>query len=1025
MTNEKHNGGLIQIKKREDVCPGKKLDLATVREKMDFATAHDAAEKTGPQYWRSLEELSGSPEFQEALHREFPKGASEWLDKASRRGFLKVMGASLGLAGMTGCVKLPLEPIVPYVRQPENVIPGRAMYYATAMTLGGYANPLLVESHLGRPTKVEGNDRHPVSMGGTDIFAQASLLGLYDPDRSQTVNSLGDVRSWQGFLSAVRGPLTAQKSLQGAGIRILTTTISSPTLADQIRNFLKLYPQAKWHVYEPINRDNVFEGAKMAFGQPVETRYDFSKADVVVSLDADFLYAGYPGNTRYIRDFASRRSPDGNMNRLYVIESTPSSTGAKADHCLAVRASIVEVFARGLSVTDQANWDISGQREQAFARTVRADLASHHGSSIVIAGDHQPAEVHAMAHALNAQLGNVGKTVFYTDPVDANPVNQTESLKELVADMQGGKVDLLIILGGNPAYDAPADLNFGDLLKSGKVPVRVHHGLYQDETAELCQWHVPATHELESWGDARAYDGTVSIIQPLIAPLYSGKSAIEFVALLSGQSDATGYDLVRSYWQKQHTGADFEQFWRKSLHEGWIEGTAFAPKSLTAKNVDASAPSAASDTNAIQLNIRRDPNIWDGQFSNNGWLQELPKPLSKLTWDNAILIGPKMASRLGLQTKDIVELELNGKKAKGAIWIQAGHPDNSVTVTLGYGRKRAGRVGTGQGFSAYDLRTTAALWTASGVQIRKTGDIYQLASTQGMQSMETPNGDTRPLVREATLEEYKKNPNFAHDEEPEIPRDMTLYPNFLYEEQKYSWGMAIDLNKCVGCNNCILACQSENNIAVVGHEQTLLGRHMHWLRVDVYYEGDRDNPKAYFQPVPCMQCENAPCEVVCPVGATSHTTEGLNDMVYNRCVGTRYCSNNCPYKVRHFNFLLFQDWETQQYKMMRNPDVSVRSRGVMEKCTYCVQRISERRIDTETASVREGKEIKIGDELQTACQQSCPADAIVFGNINDPNSAVSKWKAQTRNYSLLGELNTRPRTTYLAEVKNPNPELES
>ena len=384
-----------------------------------------------------------------------------------------------------------------------------------------------------------------------------------------------------------------------------------------------------------------------------------------------------------------------------------------------------------------------------------------------------------------------------------------------------------------------------------------------------------------------------------------------------------------------------------------------------------------------------------------------------------------MASRLGLETKDVVELELDGKKAKGAIWIQAGHPDHSVTITLGYGRTRAGRVGTGQGFDAYAFRTTAHLWTASGLQIRKTGDIYELASTQGMQSMETPNGATRPLVREATLEEYKKNPNFAHEEEPEVPREVTLYPNFLYEEQKYAWGMAIDLNKCVGCNNCMLACQSENNIAVVGHEQTLLGRHMHWIRIDVYYEGDRDNPKAYFQPVPCMQCENAPCEVVCPVGATSHTTEGLNDMVYNRCVGTRYCSNNCPYKVRRFNFLLFQDWETLQYKMMRNPDVSVRSRGVMEKCTYCVQRISERRIDTERASVIEGKEIKIGDELQTACQQSCPADAIIFGNVNDPNSAVSKWKAQSRNYSLLGELNTRPRTTYLAEVKNPNPELES
>jgi MoCo/4Fe-4S cofactor protein with predicted Tat translocation signal len=1013
------------ISKREDICPSKKLDLTSVRAHIDQATAHDAAEKTGPEYWRSLEELAGTEAFQEALHREFPKGASEWVDSVSRRGFLKVMGASLGLAGMTGCVRLPLEPIIPYVRQPENVIPGRPMFYATAVTLGGYASPVLVESHLGRPTKIEGNDQHPASLGGTDIFTQASILGLYDPDRSQSVMSMGDQRSWQAFLSAIRGPLSAQKALQGAGIRILTPTISSPTLADQLQNFLKVYPQAKWHVYEPVNRDNALEGAKMAFGQPVETRYDFSKADVIVSLDADFLYAAFPGNTRYIRDFAARRNPDGgNMNRLYVIESTPGSTGAKADHRLPVRAGWISTISSGLALVLGAQTNATGivmgmpgPEVTKFLGPLLTDLKSHGSSSLVIAGDHQPPAVHALAHAINAKLGNVGKTVFYSDAVDANPINQIDSIKDLVADMNGGKVDLLIILGGNPVYDAPADLNFADAMTSGKVPLRVHYGLYQNETAELCQWHVNAAHELEAWGDARAYDGTVSIIQPLIAPLYNSKSALEFVALLSGQAEATGYDLVRAYWQKQHTGADFEQFWRKSLHDGWIAGTAFAPKSVTAKSAAAPSESKPADANAIELNIRRDPTIYDGQFSNNGWLQELPKAMSKLTWDNAVLIGPKMASRLGIKVEDVVELELNGKKISGPVWVQAGHPDNSVTITLGYGRKRAGRVGTAQGFDAYALRTTTNPWIAAGVQIRKTGDTYKLASTQGMQSMETPNGDTRPLVRETTLEEYRKEPNFAKEEE--TPYELTLYKPYPYKEEDYAWGMAIDLNSCVGCNNCILACQSENNIAVVGKEQTVRGRHMHWIRVDAYYQGDRDNPKAFFQPVPCMQCENAPCEVVCPVGATNHTTEGLNDMVYNRCVGTRYCSNNCPYKVRRFNFLLFQDWDTPQYKMMRNPDVSVRSRGVMEKCTYCVQRISERRIDAE----REDR--KINDtELQTACQQSCPAGAIIFGNINDPNSKVSKLKAQSRNYSLLGELNTRPRTTYLAEVRNPNPELE-
>jgi MoCo/4Fe-4S cofactor protein with predicted Tat translocation signal len=1018
MDDETKSGGLIQITKKEDVCPGAKdkLSLAAVRDRIEAATAHDAAEKTGPEYWRSLEELAGSQDFRDALHREFPKGASEWVDSVSRRGFLKVMGASLGLAGMTGCVRLPIEPIVPYVRQPEEVIPGRPMFYASAVTLSGYASPVLVESHLGRPTKIEGNDLHPASLGGTDIFTQASILGMYDPDRSQSVVSMGDQRSWQSFLSAIRGPLNSQKALQGAGIRILTQTISSPSLAEQIRGFLKIYPQAKWHVYEPVNRDNVVEGAKMAFGQAVETRYDLSKAEVIVSLDADFLYAGYPGNTKYIRDFAKKRNPDAPMSRLYAIESTPTSTGAKADHKLPVKASMVEAFARVLA----ENGEFPAE-DAHFVEAVKSDLQGHQGSSVVIAGEHQSPMVHALAHALNQKFGNIGSTVFYTDTVDANPVNQTESIKELVADIRAGKVDVLVILGGNPAYDAPADLEFADALKNGKVPLRVHHGLYQNETAELCQWHVNGTHELEAWGDARAYDGTVSIIQPLIAPLYNGKSAHEFVALLSGQADATGYDLVRAYWQKQHTGADFEQFWRKALHDGWIAGTAFGPKDLRFSQVNFAGPKTNLDDvsrGQIELNFRRDPTIYDGQFSNNGWLQELPKPMNKLTWDNAVLIGPKMAQRLGISSEDVVELELNGKKVKAAVWIQAGHPDNSATAFLGYGRTRAGRVGTAQGFNAYTLRNSAAPWVASDLKIHKTGETYKLASTQGMQSMDTPDGGHRPLVRETTLEEYRKEPDFAKEEEP--AKDLTLYEPYPYYKEDYAWGMTIDLNACVGCNNCMVACQSENNIAVVGKEQVVIGRHMHWIRVDAYYQGDRDNPKAFFQPVPCMQCEDAPCEVVCPVGATNHTTEGLNDMVYNRCVGTRYCSNNCPYKVRRFNFLLFQDWETPQYKMMRNPDVSVRSRGVMEKCTYCVQRINEHRIDAE----REDR--KINDaELQTACQQSCPAGAIVFGNINDPNSKVSRLKAQARNYSLLGELNTRPRTTYLAEIRNPNPELEA
>jgi len=1000
-----------------DVCPTKRkrLDLTTVKEQVEHTT--------GPEYWRSLQELAGSEEFQEMLHREFPKGASEWLDDFSRRGFLKTMGASLALAGLTGCTKMPNTEIVPYVRQPENVIPGRPMYYATAFPLGGYASPILVESHLFRPTKVEGNPQHPASLGGTDVYAQASILDLYDPDRAQNITYLGDVRSWTAFMEAVRGPMSVENKIAGGGVRILTQTVSSPTLAAQIHDYLEANPQAKWHVYEPVNRDNGYEGAKLAFGEAIETRYDLSKADVIVSLDADFLYAGFPGSTRYTRDFAARRNPDANMSRLYVVESTPSSTGMKADHRLPMRAAEIEKFAFALAnaLGSGPTDNVASAEWAKFATAAVKDLASKKGRSVVIAGDHQPPSVHQLVHAMNQALGNVGQTVFYTEPVDANPINRNESLHSLVEDIRGGKVDLLLILGGNPAYDAPADLEFASALRSNAVGLKVFLGSHRNETAELCQWHVPEAHYLESWGDVRAYDGTVSIIQPLIEPLYGGKTAHEMITVLSGQYGTSTRDLVQGYWQKQHTGAAFESFWRKSLHDGWIEGTTYQPKSVSVKSAGLPASQSSSQSNSAgtcEINFRRDPSIYDGRFSNNGWLQELPKPLTKLTWDNPIMIGPVMADRLKLNFKDVAELEINGKKVKGAIWIQAGHPDNSITVFLGYGRTHAGRVGTDTGFDVYPLRTSQAPWFADGAKLTPAGGIYELASTQGYQTMETPDGSERALVQERSLDEYKNDPNFAKEGEP--PKELTLYKpsEFPYDKETYSWGMAIDLNACVGCNNCIIACQSENNIAVVGKDQTLKGRHMHWLRVDTYYGGPRENPKGFFQPLPCMQCENAPCELVCPVQATVHSSEGLNDMVYNRCVGTRYCSNNCPYKVRRFNFLLFQDWETPQFKLMRNPDVTVRSRGVMEKCTYCVQRISEKRIDAERADTT----IKEGD-LQTACQQSCPANAIVFGNINDPNSQVSKWKAQARNYSLMGELNTRPRTTYLAEVRNPNPEL--
>jgi len=1026
MNDENQNGKAH----KEAVCPSKqdKLDLVQLRA--------DIEKKNSPEFWRSLEELAGKPEFQEMMHREFPKGASEWIDAVSRRGFLKLMGSSLALAGMTACTRQPFEPIVPYVKQPEDVIPGRPLFYATAFTLGGYATPLLVESHMYRPTKIEGNDKHAASQGGTDVFAQASILDMYDPDRSQNIIHLGNISSWGALVAELKGALNSQNAVKGAGIRILSKSFSSPTLADQMQQFQKAFPEAKWHFWEPVNRDNVYEGARMAFGQPVETTYDFSKADVVVSLDADFLSAGFPGMTRYARDFAKRRDPDSEkMARLYAIESTPSATGAKADHRLAVRAGeiagLAETILRMLSSKAKEATptlvDLAGSHEAArqdrFMDGCVADLGISRAASVVVPGEHQPPVVHALAHAMNAALGNVGKTVFYSDPVLASTGSQSDSLKNLVGDMRAGKVDMLIILGGNPVYDAPADLGFGDALKNSNVPIRIHLGQYNDETAELCQWHVNEAHYLEAWGDTRAYDGTVSIVQPLIAPLYDGRTANELVALLLGQSGVTSHEIVQNYWKAKHSDADFDMWWRKSLEQGWIEGTASQPKQVAVKSTNFPAPAQAS-SQGIELNFRRDPCIYDGQFANNSWLQELPKPMTKMTWDNPLLMSPKMAESLKVEDKDMVRVELSGKWVELPVWRQAGHPDNSVTIFLGYGRKRVGRVGNDVGFDTYQLRQSATPWIATGVQVTKAAGTYVLASTQGFQSIELHEGDpsevTRHVVKTATLEEYKKEASETFDEDKPAD-DETLYrnPPYDYKAEPYAWGMAIDLNSCVGCNNCIIACQSENNIPVVGKYQVNKGRHMHWLRVDAYYQGDRDNPKAYFQPVPCQQCENAPCELVCPVGATTHSTEGLNDMIYNRCVGTRYCSNNCPYKVRRFNFLLFQDWDTPQFKMMRNPDVTVRSRGVMEKCTYCVQRINHKRIDSE----RENRTIADG-ELQTACQQSCPANAIVFGNINDPNSLVSKWKAKNRNYGLLDDLNTRPRTTYLAEIRNPNPELK-
>jgi MoCo/4Fe-4S cofactor protein with predicted Tat translocation signal len=989
--------------------PHSSIDLDAIRARL--------AQATGRQYWRSLEELADSDGFHAFLDAEFPREASV-LDAVGRRQFLQLMGASMALAGLSACTRQPTEKVVPYVKAPEQVVPGLPLFFASAMSLGGIANGVLVESHTGRPTKVEGNPEHPASLGATDAFTQASVLGLYDPDRAQVVRNVGEIRPWSACLEAVRRALEAQREHRGSGLRLLTETVTSPTLAEQIQALLKEYPQARWHQYEPVARDNARAGALMAFGAAVAPQYHFGKADVILSLDADFLGCG-PGSVRYVREFSRRRKlrdAKDTMNRLYVAETTPTVTGSTADHRLPVRASDMEEFARGvvaaLGLTGQA--PPPAGVPAAWIKAVATDLQAHRGRSLVLAGDQQPPIVHALAHAMNDALGNVGQTVVYTEPVEANAVDQLQSLRELVADMDAGAVEMLVIVGGNPVYTAPVDLHFADSLQ--KVGLSLHLSLYDDETSLLCHWQVPESHYLESWSDTRAYDGTVSIVQPLIAPLYASKTAHELLAAFSDKPERSSHDIVHEYWKRRlgTSGAEFERFWHKALHDGLVPDTALPPKPVAVKPV-ASFPASTTRRKAegkdLELVFRPDPTVFDGRFANNGWLQELPKPITKLTWDNAALVSPATAQRLGVSNEDVVELRFDDRSVRAPIWISPGHARDSITVHLGYGRTRGGQAASGAGFNAYALRTSAAPWLGVGVDVRKTGERYTLAATGHHFSMEG-----RELVRSATLEEYRAHPDFAHPAEFETPRDLTMYADHPYPD--YAWGLAVDLGSCVGCNACVVACQSENNSPVVGKEQVVRGREMHWLRIDRYYEGDLDNPQTHHQPVMCMHCENAPCEVVCPVNATVHSSEGLNEMVYNRCVGTKYCSNNCPYKVRRFNFHLYANQTVETLKMAANPDVTVRSRGIMEKCTYCVQRINHARIEAK----KEDRPIRDG-EIVTACQQSCPAEAIVFGNINDPHSRVAALKADRRNYALLGEVNTRPRTSYVAAVRNPNPAL--
>ena len=1084
------------------------------------------AGKTGKTYWKSFDELAQTPEFEQWVEDEFPNRKS--LLEFDRRKFLTLGGAALGLAGLSGCRFLPTQKAVPYVRSPEDLVTGKPLVYASVLPRAGYGLGVLVETHEGRPTKVEGNPRHPASLGGTDVWAQAEVLTMYDPDRSQAVVSGTEISSWDQFISTMRRSLQASRANGGAGVAFLTETITSPSLADQIEDMKAAYPQARWHAYEPVGRDNVYAGTQQAFGQPLNPVYRLKNANVIVSLDSDFLLT-MPGSVRYANDFASGRRVRKNspkMNRLYAVESSYTVTGAAADHRFPVKPSQVEAVARALyaavSGGGAAGETVEGVPAASMAALV-ADLQNNRGLSVVVPGDEATPAVHALAHAINAAIGAIGSTVVYSDPIEATPTDKMASVRELVEDMNAGRVQTLVIMGANPAYNTPADLRFAQAMlgkeadNKEKVPLRVHFGMYADETAKLCHWHIPESHPFEAWGDVRAFDGTVSLIQPLIAPLYDTRSANEFVASLVDEP-RTSYDIVRDYWQGAQDGTNFERWWETTLLNGVVANSA-APIVTPTVSGDptggASAP--ASGKGELEVNFRLDPTIYDGRYANNAWLQELPKPITTIVWDNAAILAPATALRLGLinretendafnigqaSGKHVVAVQVNGGTLKMPVWILPGQPADTVTLYLGYGRTSAGAVGgtapdDTQGFNTYLLRTSGTMGYANGATVKRTGQTYEISNTQPHHTLRGINEEeNRTVVVAGTLEEYiRENGELAEKEHVPVLPEATgwgrseghgegaehgytgvdgslngikndrghfnnettaeveadwyrkewkyteksssnkegipsLYPEFSNKDFN-AWAMSIDLTTCIGCNACTIACQAENNIPVVGKEQVGKGREMHWIRIDHYYAGeDWENPESYFQPVACVHCEKAPCEPVCPVAATVHSHEGLNQMVYNRCIGTRYCSNNCPYKVRRFNFLKWTQGkggpttlnfvELPVLKMLSNPDVTVRGRGVMEKCTYCVQRISAVRIEAK----KEQREIRDG-EIVTACQQVCPTKAIIFGDINNPSSQVSKLRSEPHDYSLLGDLNTRPRTTYLARVKNTNPAIQT
>jgi MoCo/4Fe-4S cofactor protein with predicted Tat translocation signal len=1039
------------------------LDLDAVRAKL--------AGKQGPKYWRGLEEIAETEEFSNWVEDEFPNRAT--LLQMDRRTLLKFMGASMALAGLSGCrgAFLDEEKIVPYVKQPEEIVPGKPLFFATAIPYSGYGVGVLVESREGRPIKIEGNPGHPDSRGATTSMMQAEILNFYDPDRSQSVTNLGEISTWDVFLSDARKVLAEQKARAGSGLRILTETIASPTLAEQIKGLLKTYPGAKWYQFDPCGPHSAKAAAVAAFGRPVNTIYNIKKAKVIVSLDSDFLMEG-PGNLTYARDFADGRRVMGDnadMNRLYAIESYPTITGATADHRFRVRGSEIEAFGQALyaalgqpAVFGDKLTNIDGI-SQANIEAIARDLMANRGAALVIPGEHQSPGVHVLCHAINSAIGALGSTAMLTPTLDDSGQSQVAGLKELTDDLNGKRVDALLIIGGNPVYNAPVDFQFDRAIQN--CPFTVHHAQYNDETSEKCTWHLPLAHFLEQWSDVRAYDGTISIVQPLIAPLFDSRSAHQLLGMLTGQGE-DGHALLMSAYKSRAVptavdlnsdvaaGKAFDKKWRRALNDGVMPATNYSPLSLPFIAASLNSFPPQQSIKGIELIIKADPTVHDGRYANNGWQQEIAKPLTKITWENALIMSPKTAQSLGVVSEDGMEVRVQSRSATGPVWILPGHPENSITVHLGYGRTRSGAVGNGIGFNAYQLRRSDAMSFAAAEATAKVGaGSHPIASTQIHHTMEG-----RDIVRVGTMVAYKENKSLHEHEEvpvnqvrPEMTEESTsLYPDEIFNYDGPQWGMTVDLNTCIGCNACVTACQAENNISVVGKDQVKRGREMQWIRIDRYFANEAErwdkgdfnaspaadplaNPDYVFQPMLCQHCEKAPCEPVCPVGATMHSHEGLNQMVYNRCVGTRYCSNNCPYKVRRFNYLNFSDNQAQfragdeenatrvpLLRLLNNPDVTVRGRGVMEKCTFCVQRINDVRIEAK----KQGRDPKDG-EIQVACQQACPTRTIVFGNVADKESEVSKIRNDPRAYQVLRELQTRPRVSYLGKIRNTNPEIRA